>query len=282
MVVEQTPRGERAFDIFSRLLRERIIFLPTFIEDDLANLVIAQMLFLEAEDTDKDIYLYINRRATPFTVFHCPEVELPGIRLSAKLSRCRDGRLHLFVLEAAQCAGQIDRADVDARDQLLSGCIHHRRPPRLDPLKARQLDRGVDAHRYHTHAEDSRDDKRYEPERPAATSSSEDDAGEREGPSPRITDMGVYVRHQNHRPRGRCRRDRLESSRANPVLGVPVVVEARDTHSLAGLPGMDETTPTDINPTMTKAIEEHQVARLETVSGDGHAVLILLGGVVRK
>src|SRR5919108_6278517 len=60
MVVEQTPRGERAFDIFSRLLKERIIFLPTFIEDDLANLVIAQMLFLEADDPDKDIYLYIN------------------------------------------------------------------------------------------------------------------------------------------------------------------------------------------------------------------------------
>ncbi len=60
MVVEQTPRGERAFDIFSRLLKERIIFLPTFIEDELANLVIAQMLFLEAEDPDKDIYLYIN------------------------------------------------------------------------------------------------------------------------------------------------------------------------------------------------------------------------------
>jgi ATP-dependent Clp protease, protease subunit len=60
MVVEQTPRGERAFDIFSRLLRERIIFLPTFVEDELANLVIAQMLFLEAEDPDKDIYLYIN------------------------------------------------------------------------------------------------------------------------------------------------------------------------------------------------------------------------------
>src|SRR5438477_577890 len=60
MVVEQTPRGERAFDIFSRLLKERIIFLPTFIEDDLANLVIAQMLFLEAEDPDKDIFLYIN------------------------------------------------------------------------------------------------------------------------------------------------------------------------------------------------------------------------------
>jgi ATP-dependent Clp protease, protease subunit len=60
MVVEQTPRGERAFDIFSRLLKERIIFLPTFIEDELANLVIAQMLYLEADDPDKDISLYIN------------------------------------------------------------------------------------------------------------------------------------------------------------------------------------------------------------------------------
>ena len=60
MVVEQTPRGERAFDIFSRLLKERIIFLPTYIEDELANLVIAQMLFLEADDPDKDINLYIN------------------------------------------------------------------------------------------------------------------------------------------------------------------------------------------------------------------------------
>ncbi|MEK7837827.1 MAG: ATP-dependent Clp protease proteolytic subunit, partial [candidate division NC10 bacterium] len=60
MVVEQTPRGERAFDIFSRLLKERIIFLPTYIEDEIANLVIAQLLFLEAEDPDKDINLYIN------------------------------------------------------------------------------------------------------------------------------------------------------------------------------------------------------------------------------
>src|SRR6266481_7541751 len=60
MVVEQTPRGERAFDIFSRLLKARIIFLPTDIEDEIANLVIAQMLFLEAEDPDKDINLYIN------------------------------------------------------------------------------------------------------------------------------------------------------------------------------------------------------------------------------
>jgi ATP-dependent Clp protease, protease subunit len=60
MVIELTPRGERVFDIFSRLLKERIIFLPIYIEDEIANLVIAQMLFLEAEDPDKDIQFYIN------------------------------------------------------------------------------------------------------------------------------------------------------------------------------------------------------------------------------
>ena len=60
MVVEQTNRGERAYDIFSRLLKDSIIFIGTPIDDQIANLVIAQMLFLEAEDPDKDIMLYIN------------------------------------------------------------------------------------------------------------------------------------------------------------------------------------------------------------------------------
>lgn len=60
MVVEQTGRGERAYDIFSRLLKDRIIFIGTQIDDAVANLVIAQLLFLDAEDPDKDIYLYIN------------------------------------------------------------------------------------------------------------------------------------------------------------------------------------------------------------------------------
>ena len=60
MVVEQTSRGERAFDIFSRLLKENIIFLGTPIDDNVANLIIAQMLFLAAEDPEKDISLYIN------------------------------------------------------------------------------------------------------------------------------------------------------------------------------------------------------------------------------
>ncbi len=60
IVVEQTSRGERAYDIYSRLLKDRIIFLGTGIDDIVANTVIAQLLFLEADDPDKDIYLYIN------------------------------------------------------------------------------------------------------------------------------------------------------------------------------------------------------------------------------
>ena len=60
MVVEQTSRGERSYDIYSRLLKDRIIFLGSQIDDYVANLVIAQLLFLESEDPDKDIHLYIN------------------------------------------------------------------------------------------------------------------------------------------------------------------------------------------------------------------------------
>ena len=60
MVVEQSGRGERSYDIYSRLLKDRIIFLGTAIDDDVANLVVAQLLFLESEDPEKDVFLYIN------------------------------------------------------------------------------------------------------------------------------------------------------------------------------------------------------------------------------
>jgi ATP-dependent Clp protease protease subunit len=60
MVVEQTSRGERAYDIYSRLLKERIVFLGTAVYDEVASLIIAQLLFLESEDPDKDIMIYIN------------------------------------------------------------------------------------------------------------------------------------------------------------------------------------------------------------------------------
>lgn len=59
-VIEQTGRGEREYDLFSRLLKDRIIFLGTQVNDDIANLIISQLLFLEAEDPEKDVYLYIN------------------------------------------------------------------------------------------------------------------------------------------------------------------------------------------------------------------------------
>ena len=60
MVVEQTGRGERAYDIYSRLLKDRIVFLGTPIDDNIANLIIAQLLFLQAEDPEKDIFIYVN------------------------------------------------------------------------------------------------------------------------------------------------------------------------------------------------------------------------------
>ncbi len=60
MVVEQTGRGERAYDIYSRLLKDRIVFVGTMIDDNIANLIIAQLLFLEADDPEKDIFLYVN------------------------------------------------------------------------------------------------------------------------------------------------------------------------------------------------------------------------------
>src|SRR3954454_15653504 len=60
VVIQQDARGERSFDIYSRLLRERVVFVGSAIDDDVANLVVAQLLHLEAEDPDKDIYMYVN------------------------------------------------------------------------------------------------------------------------------------------------------------------------------------------------------------------------------
>ena len=71
MVIEQTGRGERAYDIYSRLLKERIVFLGTPVEDSVASLIIAQMLFLEAEDPEKDIFLYINSPGGSVTAGSC-------------------------------------------------------------------------------------------------------------------------------------------------------------------------------------------------------------------
>ncbi len=69
-VIEQTHRGERSYDIYSRLLKDRIILLGTEIDDDVANVIVAQMLFLESEDPDKDINLYINSPGGSVTAGH--------------------------------------------------------------------------------------------------------------------------------------------------------------------------------------------------------------------
>ena len=91
IVIEQSGRGERAYDIYSRLLRERIVFLVGPVNDMTANLVVAQMLFLESENPDKDIFLYINS---------------PGGSVSAGLSIFDDDRDHaqgLYVHSAHGC-----------------------------------------------------------------------------------------------------------------------------------------------------------------------------------
>ena len=84
MVVEQTNRGERAYDIFSRLLKDNIIFVGTPIDDSIANLIIAQMLFLEAEDPDKDIQLYINSPGgsitAGFAIYDTMQFIRPGVQ----------------------------------------------------------------------------------------------------------------------------------------------------------------------------------------------------------
>jgi len=83
VVVEQTPRGERAYDIYSRLLKERIIFLGTAIDDVVSNLVIAQLLFLEKEDPDKDIDIYINSPGGSTTaglaIYDCMQLIKPDV-----------------------------------------------------------------------------------------------------------------------------------------------------------------------------------------------------------
>ena len=83
MVVEQTSRGERAYDIYSRLLKDNIIFLGTPVDDSIANLVTAQLLFLEAEDPEKDISLYINSPGGSITAGLC-WVPVPGWESSVR------------------------------------------------------------------------------------------------------------------------------------------------------------------------------------------------------
>ena len=96
MVIEQTSRGERAFDIYSRLLNERIIFLGTPVDDQIANLIVAQLLHLESEDPDKDISIYINSPGgvvyAGLAIYDTMQFIKPDVRRSASGSRCRWAR----------------------------------------------------------------------------------------------------------------------------------------------------------------------------------------------
>ena len=97
IVVEQSGRGERSYDIYSRLLKDRIIFLGTAIDDTVANLVVAQLLFLESEDPDKDISIYINSPGGSVTAglaiydtmqYIKPDVSTICIGMAASMGRC--------------------------------------------------------------------------------------------------------------------------------------------------------------------------------------------------
>ena len=113
MVVEQTNRGERAYDIYSRLLRDSIIFIGTPIDDNVANLVIAQLLFLEAEDPERDISLYINSPGGSITAGLAIYDTLPG--LSDNYRKSAKNYLEEFYKT-------IDKPDA-VKKQLINACI---------------------------------------------------------------------------------------------------------------------------------------------------------------
>jgi ATP-dependent Clp protease protease subunit len=92
IVVEQSSRGERAYDIYSRLLKDRIIFLGTAVDDNVANLIIAQLLFLESEDPDKDISLYIN---SPGGLVTPGWPSMTPMQYTSRIPTCAWGRRHM-------------------------------------------------------------------------------------------------------------------------------------------------------------------------------------------
>ena len=128
MVVEQTNRGERAYDIYSRLLRDNIIFIGTPIDDNVANLITAQLLFLEAESPEKDIQLYINSPGGVVT----GELFRQGLEAGAERLEGieRHGALGQFpdlVVQAGEIAFDLNLLDFAYRGQLVHGLVLERR-----------------------------------------------------------------------------------------------------------------------------------------------------------
>ena len=152
MVVEQTNRGERAYDIYSRLLKDNIIFLGRSIDDDVSNLVIAQMLFLEAENPEKDISIYINSYIRPDVTTLCvgQAASMAAVLLTAgtkgKRSVLPNSRvlIHQPLLYGLQ--GQQTDIDIHAKDLL-------RMRDRIDEILAQHTGQSKDL----IHADTERD-----------------------------------------------------------------------------------------------------------------------------
>jgi ATP-dependent Clp protease protease subunit len=149
MVVEQSARGERAFDIYSRLLKDRIIFVTGVIDDHLANLVIAQLLFLEREDADKDIDMYINSPGGSVTaglaVFDAMQLVKPDV-----------AKILIHQPWVQQVGGQATDVEIAARDliatrQMLAGIYEKTTKKAIDQI-LKDIDRD-----YYMTSEEARD-----------------------------------------------------------------------------------------------------------------------------
>ncbi len=135
MVVEQTSRGERAFDIYSRLLNERIIFLGTPVDDQIANLIVAQLLHLESEDPEKDVSLYVNSPGgsvyAGLAIYDTMQFIKPDVQTICVGHRDVDGRAAAGGRRGGQAHGAAQRQDPDPPGLLeLSGAGDGHRDPR--------------------------------------------------------------------------------------------------------------------------------------------------------
>lgn len=139
MVVEQTSRGERAYDIYSRLLKERVIFCVGPVEDYMANVIVAQMLFLESENPDKDISLYINQSGGSVTAglaIEHDEVHQVGREHDLHWSGGQHGRLPASAGAKGKAIlpARFARDDSPAFGRFLRSSVRHRDPRQGDPV----------------------------------------------------------------------------------------------------------------------------------------------------
>ena len=139
MVVEQTARGERAYDIYSRLLKDNIVFIGTAIDDMVANLIIAQLLFLEAEDPEKDIHVYINSPGGSTTaglaIYDTMQLVRPDVQTICVGQAASMGAVLLAAGTAGQAlrAPQLAHPDPPALGRRPGAGLRHRHPGQGDP-----------------------------------------------------------------------------------------------------------------------------------------------------